>query len=385
MSVILISLLSLSLLAGCVSQSTFGDAITQGEPTPFPTPVVPSKPVYQVERGKIIYERRFFGRIAPLVSEELAFQIDGRVQEITVERGAEVVAGDILARLNTSALRNQLLDAEEELAIAQSILQSAQSRTNFASLRAQITLEMAQLRLDHAIAPALDQSTSSDQLSINLLTLERDLAQVSVDELTTGVDPQLRFDVTRAQKRVDEIKDMIAKAELIAPMSGRLISFSLDLGDPIIAYEPIAAIADLSILEITDEMNAEDLSELVEGMPLAIKRASIPGTVYAGTIASLPAPYGLATDRFVHVAFDDQPPPNEFSVGDRMSFTVQIEEREHVLWLPVSAIRQFSGRNFIVAQNEGVQQRVDVRLGLEGDGRVEILEGAEENQTVIGP
>ena len=56
-----------------------------------------------------------------------------------------------------------------------------------------------------------------------------------------------------------------------------------------------------------------------------------------------------------------------------------------MLWLPQSAIRQFSGRNFIVVQNEGVQQRVDVRLGLEGDGRVEILEGAEEGQTVIGP
>jgi len=59
--------------------------------------------------------------------------------------------------------------------------------------------------------------------------------------------------------------------------------------------------------------------------------------------------------------------------------------RDDVLWLPVSAIRQFSGRNFIVVQNEGLQRRVDVRLGLEGDGRVEILEGAEENQTVIGP
>ena len=68
-----------------------------------------------------------------------------------------------------------------------------------------------------------------------------------------------------------------------------------------------------------------------------------------------------------------------------MNFTVLIEERDDVLWLPQSAIRQFSGRNFIVVQNEGVQQRVDVRLGLEGDGRVEILEGAEEGQTVIGP
>jgi len=383
--IVLLLLLGMFTLAGCASQATFGDAITQGEPTAIPTPVVPSKPVYEVERGKIVYERRFFGRITPLVTEEVAFEIDGRVLEVFVEAGADVVEGDVLARLNTAGLENQLLDAQEELAIATSILESADSKVRYDSQRAALALEMAQLKLDHAIAQAGDEPGSDDALQISLLTLERDLAQVAIDELTSGVDPQLRFDVSRAQKRVDEITATISQAELAAPMSGRLVNFSPDPGEPIIAYEPIGLVADLSILEVTDDMSPEDLTELAEGMPLLIKRAALPGNVYSGTIAGLPAPYGLATDELVHVAFDEQPPADEFDVGDRMNFTVVIEERDDVLWLPQSAIRQFSGRNFIVVQNEGIQQRVDVRLGLEGDGRVEILEGAEEGQTVIGP
>ena len=378
-------MLGLFALTGCASQATFGDAITQGEPTAIPTPVVPSKPVYQVERGKIVYERRFFGRITPLVTEEIAFEIDGRLLEVFVEAGADVVEGDILARLNTAGLESQLLDAEEELAIATSILESADSKARFDSQRAALTLEMAQLKLDHAAAQAGASPSADDTLQINLLTLERNLAQVAVDELTSGVDPQLRFDVTRAQKRVNEIKATIAKAELVAPMSGRLVNFSADPGQPIISHEPVGLVADLSVIEVTDEMGPEDLTELAEGMPLLIKRAALPGNVYTGTIARLPAPYGLATDELVHVAFDEQPAADEFKVGDRMNFTVVVEERDDVLWLPQSAIRQFSGRNFIVLQSEGVQQRADVRLGLEGDGRVEILEGADEGQTVIGP
>ena len=373
------------LLGGCASQATFGDAITQGEPTAIPTPIVPTKPVYQVERGKIVYERRFFGRIAPVVTEEFGFLIDGRVLSTYVEAGAEVTEGDVLARLNTAALENQLLAAEEELAIATSIFESADNQVRYDSQREALNLQMAQLRLDHAIANAAEPPSSDDELSISLLTIQRDLVRVAIDELTDGVDPQLRFDVTRAQKRVDEIKATITNAELIAPMTGRLVYFTPDPGEPMIAYEPIAVVADLSVLEVTDEMDADDLTELAERMPLTIKRASLPGNVYSGTIGSLPAPYGLATDGFVHVAFDEQPLVDEFRVGDRMSYTVLIEERDDVLWLPSSAIRQFSGRNFIVVQNEGVQQRVDVRLGLEGDGRVQILEGAEEHQTVIGP
>lgn len=385
MRVVILLLSGLFALTGCASQATFGDAITQGEPTAIPTPVVPSKPVYQVERGKIVYERRFFGRISPLVTEALVFEIDGRVNDVFVDAGNDVTAGDLLARLNTAGLENQLLDAEEELAIAASIFESADSNLRYDSRRAALALEMAQLKLDHALAQAGEPPSSDEELAVNLLTLERDLAQVAVDELTSGVDPQLRFDVTRAQKRVDDIRATIAKADLIAPMSGRLVNFAPDPGEPIVAFEPIALVADLSVLEITDEMDADDLSELAEGMPLLIKRAALPGNVYSGTIASLPAPYGLSTDDLVHVAFDEQPPPDEFDVGDRMNFTVVIEERDDVLWLPSSAIRQFSGRNFIVVQQEGIQRRVDVRLGLEGDGRVEILEGAEESQTVIGP
>ena len=385
MRLFMLMLFAALVLTGCASQATFGDAITQGEPTAIPTPVVPSKPVYQVERGKIIYERRFFGRIAPVVTEEFGFRIDGRVLETYVEAGVDVVEGEVLAQLNTAALENQLLAAEEELAIASSIFESADNQVRFDSRRAALNLQMAQLQLDHAIAIAAAPATGDDELNISLLTIQRDLVQVAIDELSDGVDPQLRFDVTRAQKRVDEINATIANASLVSPMTGRLIYFTPDPGDPVIAFEPIAVVADLSVLEITDEMNPEDLNELAEGMPLSIKRASLPGNVYSGAIASLPAPYGLATDGYVHVAFDEQPPADEFKVGDRMNFTVLIEERDDVLWLPSSAIRQFSGRNFIVVQNEGLQQRVDVRLGLEGDGRVEILEGAEENQTVIGP
>ena len=385
MRLLVLLMLALILLSGCVSQATFGDAITQGEPTPIPTPIVPSKPVYQVERGTVTYERRFFGRIAPVVQEEFGFLIDGRVLEILVDAGADVTVGDVLARLDTRVLENQLLAAEEELAIASSIFESADSRVRYDSQRAELNLRIAQLRLDHAIASADTPATSDEELNVSLLTIERDLAQIGIDELTAGVDPQLRFDVTRAQKLVEETKATIAKAELIAPRTGRLVSFTPDPGDAIIAYEPIAVVADLTVLEITDEMDADDLSELAEGMPLTIQRAAIPGNVYSGTIGSLPSPYGIATDGLVHVSFDEQPPADEFGVGDRMSFTVLVEERHDVLWLPVSAIRQFSGRNFIVVQNEGVQQRVDVRLGLEGGGRVETLEGAEENQTVIGP
>jgi len=382
---IILVILGAVLLAGCAEQATFGSAITEGEPTPLPTPVIPSKPVYEVERGNITYERRFFGRITPVVSRELDFEIGGRVAETFVSAGDTVATGDILARLDTGDLEAQLLAAEEELAIAQSIFDSASNQVNFGKQRAQLDLDLAQLRLDYAISQASDPPTEHDTFIIDTRTIERDVAQLVLDELDEGVDPELRFDVTRAQNQVDDIQATINQAELVATMDGQLTSFALEVGDPVVAFETVAIIADVSEVEVTDELSTDDMSELAEGMTVTMQRAGIPDAVYTGVIVALPDPYGTGVDERIHVAFDEQPPLEELSLGDRMSFNVVIDERQDVLVLPTSAIRQFSGRNFVVVQQEGVQQRVDVRVGLEGDGQIEILEGVEENQTVIGP
>jgi multidrug efflux pump subunit AcrA (membrane-fusion protein) len=65
--------------------------------------------------------------------------------------------------------------------------------------------------------------------------------------------------------------------------------------------------------------------------------------------------------------------------------TVELERQEGTLWLPPQAVRTFEGRSFVVVQEGGAQRRIDVRIGIRSDDRVEILEPLEEGQTVIAP
>ena len=72
-------------------------------------------------------------------------------------------------------------------------------------------------------------------------------------------------------------------------------------------------------------------------------------------------------------------------MGELATVIIVLEEKDDVIWLPPAAIRTFQGRSFVVVQgDDGSQRRVDVRLGIESDERVEILEGLEAGQTVIG-
>jgi len=63
---------------------------------------------------------------------------------------------------------------------------------------------------------------------------------------------------------------------------------------------------------------------------------------------------------------------------------VTLEEKQDALWLPPAAIRTFAGRKFVQVEEDGRQRRVDVTIGIESAERVEITEGLEEGQVVVG-
>lgn len=372
-------------LAGCVSQADFGDAITEGEPTPIPTQVIPSRQIFDVMRGDIVYQQTYVGRISAISTTALSFPLDGRILDIFFERGDDVLAGDIIASIDTTNLEADLLDAQEVLAVAQSLLDSAASQATFARRRAELNIDLAQTFLDSALLQAGDEPTPEQALLISQREIELALAQLALNELDNGINPELQFDVSRAQEAVDAIIEQIAQADISAPMDGRLITLSSSVGDFVTGFDTIGIIADLSALEVTDVLDNSQLSELSEGMPVSLQRANSPGEVFPATIALLPQPFGSGNDESIHIRFDNPAEATDFSLGDRMSFVVTIDERQDILWLPPAAVRQFSGRNFVVVQDGTLQQRIDVTLGLESDARVEIVEGLEEGQTVIAP
>lgn len=91
-------------------------------------------------------------------------------------------------------------------------------------------------------------------------------------------------------------------------------------------------------------------------------------------------------DKATHISLDPQELEGlEVETGMLAKVTLVVEQKDDVLRLPKEAIRLFAGRRFVVVEGEGgVEQRADVKLGLEGDDYVEIEQGVTEGQVLIG-
>ncbi len=198
--------------------------------------------------------------------------------------------------------------------------------------------------------------------------------------------------MSRAELNVSKLQADIADSQVIAPFDGQLLSFALTPGQSVDAYKSVASLADVSELEVSSDLISNQLVDLAEGLPARIMLVSRPGVELTGFIRRLPYPYGSGgrgttvedMDKSSRVTVNQSPAEAGFELGDLVRVTVELERKDDVLWLPPQALRMFEGRRFAVIQDGDMQRRVDVVVGIITPERVEVKEGLEEGQVVIG-
>ena len=360
----LLAMASLALAAACSGNSA---APTEATPTPLPTSAQSSKPTYTVTKGDVTSQVQFSARVIPAVQEELFFRADGRVRKVYVRSGDTVTKGQVLADLVA-------LDSMEAKAKQQAL-----------DLRkAQINYEMTWLNQQLAATRTPNWNNGYD-IQMKLQEYQVELAQISLDE-------------TKLQN--ENLDTAIADSQITSPMDGKVLSMSILEGQEAKAFNPMITVGDDSTLEVGATLTSTQMQNLTEGLPATIELPNRPGQKLSGKLRSLPYPYGTggsaqsgsnaeaagkSTDTTSRVSLDDPSIMKTFRLGELVQVTVIQESHQNVLWLPPQAIRTFEGRNFVVVQTDGLPRRVDVKLGIKNEEKVEILDGLQEGQVVIAP
>jgi len=342
------------LLAACGN----GQIISESTPTPFPTPV---RPTFTVQTGDITVEAKLSGRVVPLASHTVYFQITGQVKEV-------------YANVNDVVKEGQLLG---ELAEAQE-LRAQSDETRRIIRRAEIDLEIAQLTLEQYKS----QGRSASEIKIQELQVE--LAQMKFDEVlqSLGIDPDSPV--------LDELDTQVAQARAFAPADGTVIS-AVNVGRNVSPTTPAFVLGDPNELEVVADINpstgSDEVKEMFEGMSVTVIPDANPEVALTGTIRQLPSPYGTgeSDENVIHIVLDKAPSASTYQSGDKVTVIPIFASKENVLWLPPDAIRSAGGRTFVIINTDSGPQRLDVEIGLQTRDMVEIASGLEAGQVVVGP
>ncbi len=337
-------------LAGCTEADP--NAPTGPTPTPLPPPPEPVIPTYTVERGQVIDEVRFSGRVSPVVEQRLFFQVAGRVKGVYVQRDDMVEAGQLLAELENDDLLRQLDQANIDLSTAQNSLDEAIAQRDYSISRAEIDVQMKQIQLakaqaaldgsDLAIAAAnlqkaeaavraaqaaydrraaqpgieaspealsLERATidyeiaqanyaktakaeKTAQYDIQLLQLQVQLSQMELERVQNALDAKLVNALERSKVAVERVQAQLDQTLVVSPIAGKVTAAAASVGSNATAYKELFIVADESALEVSADPAVEDLQRLSEGITVTLTFNQYPDTPIEGTVARLPYPYG---------------------------------------------------------------------------------------------
>lgn len=293
----------------------------------------------------------------------------GRIQQVLVDEGQRVRAGDILAVLDTSLLQAQ--KSQQQANRQRAIANQAQQEASLEEAQAQL----AQARLDKKrVATEPGGEPTADQRA----TAER-IAEIHVKSAKQAISAA-QAELALVDAQLAELELHLNEATIRAPAAGKIMARSahpgLVLGN---GNEPLFVLLKDAALEVEIEVAGSEASKLLPGMSAVIQLVgdtrSYPGKVRRGA---------LQVDRQtqtakVRIAFDKAPTmlPGQFAKVSVASLP------RKAVYLPDSAIRFEGNATYFFSVVDGKAKKLPVKLGERSGGLVEAVSGVRPGTPVI--
>jgi RND family efflux transporter MFP subunit len=247
------------------------------------------------EASRPVNEEPFLGVVIPNNSVDVSSRFESRLVELDVEVGDFVKKGQVLARLDTRSLQQQL-------AAARATLQGSRAEEQAASL----ALAEAREKKGRYFTPR--------SLELGVYSQE-ELAKVRYEESTASARLQAaRAQSLERQAQVTELKENLDDATLVAPFDGVVASRLISPGSRIAPGQPVLRLLGTGGWKVRFAIPEEEARELQPGSPVEVHTLQRDLTL-AGLVESLAPEVDAAARLIFATATFNQPPPPEVSSG----------------------------------------------------------------------
>ena len=272
----------------------------------------------------------------------------GTLLSLAVAEGSRVKAGQPLGTIDLSDLQSRA--AERAAGV-----DSAKARLNEAERQHNSNIDLEKQRF-----------ISTNALESSRATLEAARAQLKS---------------AQAQWATSSLN--IREAALAAPISGVVGKRSVLPGEKVSAEQELLTVVDLAELELAGVVGTHQVSLLKPGQKLSV-RVEGAATPVEGRIDRI-APSAELGTRGIRVVVVMANPNEAFRAGQYASAIVLLDDGAQRLTLPVAAVGQSSGQDFVWTLERGVLVRRIVITGRRDDtiGRVEVTQGLKADAQVL--
>jgi RND family efflux transporter MFP subunit len=306
------------------------------------------------------------GKVEPIDEAEVRARLGGRVLDIP-DPGTQVKAGEVLLRIDASPVAEQLAAAESESLAARESLEAARR----ALAVAQRSFETDQgLFAEGAITRQRFEESEAVYRS----------AKARADSLSREVP--LRLDSLAL--RIGELRDQVAGAEVLAPISGTVYRTDAKKGQVVRAGDTLLALADLERLRVRANVDQVDLGRVETGDRVRITSNAHPGQTWSGRVSELIPNVVVKESRAVAESLTVLEPPVEGLVpGMTVDVEITVAESPETLQVPADAVVSRGGESLVYRLDGSRVRATPVRVGISSVTATEVLEGLSPGDRVV--
>ena len=300
-------------------------------------------------------------------------KVTGQITAVLIEEGQQVEAGEVLAKLDDSLARKELLLAESQLERARNAVEETRVRLAEAERALERTRSLRDDNL--ASAAALDAA----QAEFNAWTARLAVAT---------------SDVEVAERNVALAQQGVENTLIRAPFRGVVVAKNAQPGEMI---SPISAgggftrtgigtIVDMQSLEIEVDVNEAYIDRVRAGQPVEARlNAYTDRPIAAHVISIVPTADRQKATVKVRIGFEQLEPGILPDMGVQVRFLDEAPTAVEGprLVMPQSALHAGDGQDFVYVLHDDTLERRAVRTGRRDRGDVEIVAGLTAGERVV--
>ena len=308
----------------------------------------------------------------------LTAEVVAKVTSIAVQEGDMVEAGEVVLELDPETYRNAI--EREQASRRQSVINIQRQR---------VTLELREKQYDRARQLVEDQLIGQEAFEETRNQLR--IAQV---ELQSSEEALRRADAV-----LGEAREQLEKTEVRSPISGRVVSLPIKVGETAIpstsslAGAKLMTIANTSAIQAELQVDEGDIGKVRVDQQVDIYAAAYPDQALSGRVGQIAlAPTVSGQSRAYEVTVDIQVPEGlELRSGMSARADIFLSDGSKKLAVPVEAVLSDDGEgdeagHYVWVARDGRAEKVEVETGVSDDRWEEITEGLVIGDAVIvGP
>ncbi|GLP97950.1 efflux RND transporter periplasmic adaptor subunit [Paraferrimonas sedimenticola] len=337
-------------------------------------------------QGDLVRDIATAGKIVA-ANAPVLYSTDKGTVTLLAKPGDQVQQGDVVAKVDSPSLVNNLKQQQALLEGMKSNLEQARLDARRDQIKAEQTLDMARVDLDAAdresrrgdqliensLISKIDFEKSKDDLKKAKLLFAHAEQEVSLIKDTLSFELKNRAaEVSRQQLVVNELERQVAALAIKAPVSGIIGNWLTEQKARIDASTPVLTVVDLSAFEAELAVPESYADELGIGMDVELSFGALK---VMGQLSSI-SPEVRNREVTARVRFD-QVDGMKLRQNQRLSARVLLENRKDVLMVKRGAFVASGGGREVYAVQGEVAVKHEIVLGARSTSHVEVIDGGK--------